>query len=128
MKRALALLLCAVLPAPGWAGPAARPAAAGFVRVLNAHLGLVGSLLEPGLAPQGLELAPVTIAQERDAARHLAQESLSGPLSPQSAAEPYSLSARFAAQALADPALRAEAAALLRAQDDPAAAEAADRL
>src|SRR5688500_8104835 len=124
MKRALALLLCAALPGPGWASgraAAARPAGPDpvFLRAFADRLHDVSAGLRLDAPPLALEPAvpglwslPAAPADPAAAAAALARATLAGPdLAVQA---PEALAARLAAQAIADPVARARTAAALR--------------
>lgn len=136
-KRALALLLCAALPGPGWATGRAAPArpAAGpdpvFLRAFADRLHDVSAGLRLDAPPLALEpvvpglwSVPAAPADPAAAASALARATLAGP----AVDAPEALAARLTAQALADPVSRARTAAALRGAEDAFAGWLAERL
>lgn len=138
ITRLLALLVCAALPATAWPqtvmAPAGMrgaglvtPAGRAFLFSLNFHLdqaALRFGTLSAGSLPQTGTIA--AYAREAEVARYLGKAALAttpqavGPSIPAQAA-------RFAAQALADPAARPRTLAFLRAQG-ALGAEAAEKI
>ncbi|MEK7746008.1 MAG: hypothetical protein AAB576_05025, partial [Elusimicrobiota bacterium] len=129
LSRVLSLLICAALPATAWpqtvmapsgmrGAGLVTPAGRAFLFSLNYHLDQAA--LKIGVVSAGSLPLAGTIAgsaREAEVARYLGRAALAtvpqaaGPSIPAQAA-------RFAAQALADPAARPRAVAFLRAQGE----------